>query len=93
MRLSTLYQPYTDDNPVCQDIRCLATVVSLVLRFANELGLNRLRTRDLLRVVETLKVVFPLRRALARDVGLGVTLGELLPVRETARDTSVVTKP
>ena len=47
MRLSTLYQPYTDDNPVCQDIRCLATVVSLVLRFANELGLNRLRTRDL----------------------------------------------
>ena len=45
--LSTLYQPYADDNTIRQNIRCLATIVSLVLRLADEFGLDRLRTGDL----------------------------------------------
>ena len=46
-RLSTLNQPYTDHDTICQNFRCLSAVVRLVLRLANELLLHCLRALDL----------------------------------------------
>ena len=46
-RLPALYQPNTNNDTICEDVRCLAPVVRLVLRLANELLLHCLRALDL----------------------------------------------
>ena len=46
-RLSTLYEPNSNNDTVCQDVCRLAAFVCLVLGFAEELGLHLLRALDL----------------------------------------------
>ena len=41
-RLPALYQPNANNDTVCEDVRCLAPVVRLVLRLADKLSFDGL---------------------------------------------------
>ena len=46
-RFPALYQPDTNNDTICEDVRCLASVVCLVLRLADELSFDGLRACNL----------------------------------------------
>ena len=45
--LPALYQPNANNDTICEDVRCLAPVVRLVLRLADELGFDGLSACNL----------------------------------------------